>query len=115
MSLKKEGLGCYKSDVCSQILRSCWQKGAFWYLNALDSPTALPALFFNHIQPRFTKAPLASDRELMKYWRPDASKIVNAKIKEEEEYKSRVQQIFAAGEQNLVEEISKQSAQEDKN
>jgi hypothetical protein len=93
---QREELERYKSDTCSQILQSCWERGTFWYLNALDSPSALPTLFLYHIQPQFAEFSTVSDRELMKYWRRDASNFIATKVREGEEYKSCIRQRFQA-------------------
>lgn len=35
----------------SSIMKEGWETGTFWYTLALQSPIALHALFYNHIQP----------------------------------------------------------------
>ncbi|PGH27641.1 hypothetical protein AJ80_00654 [Polytolypa hystricis UAMH7299] len=44
-----------QSPKLSQILERGCQMGTFWYSLALDSPTGLFTLFYDHIQPRFAK------------------------------------------------------------
>lgn len=42
----------------SSVLKRGWEMGTFWYSLALESPTGLFALFYDHIQPRFAKGHL---------------------------------------------------------
>jgi hypothetical protein len=115
-AFEKEELERYSSRAYSQILHSCWETGSFWYTNALDSPSALPALFIDHIQPKFADLGIIareeSDRRLMPYWRSGASDFIAAKVKEEEQYRTRVKEVFAAGEMDVAEEISKRLGNE---
>lgn len=37
------------------ILMQEWERGTFWFSLALDSPTALFTIFYDYIQPRFSK------------------------------------------------------------
>ncbi|PGH18438.1 hypothetical protein AJ79_00507 [Helicocarpus griseus UAMH5409] len=38
------------------ILQQGWVRGTFWYSLALSSPTALFKIFYDHIQPRFSRS-----------------------------------------------------------
>ncbi|RMD41483.1 hypothetical protein DV735_g3645, partial [Chaetothyriales sp. CBS 134920] len=83
----------------SNILRRGWTSGAFWYSLALDSPTGLFAIFYDHIQPRFEKDHLNDPGffGIMKcYWSMDANSFIQAKLKDKEEYDSRLKDAFAA-------------------
>ncbi|KAL5333197.1 hypothetical protein BJX70DRAFT_392369 [Aspergillus crustosus] len=38
-----------------QIMQDGWKNGTFWYCLALDSPSGLFRIFYDHIQPKFSK------------------------------------------------------------
>jgi hypothetical protein len=72
-----------------RILLEGWTKGTFWYSLALDSPTGLFRIFYDHIQPRFSKAHIndpAFFRIIMEYWTVNAVKFVLKKVKDKEHY-----------------------------
>lgn len=50
-AFESEKLERYKSDECTRILKTCWEKGTFSYIQALDYPSALYAIFLFHVQP----------------------------------------------------------------
>ncbi|RFU31918.1 hypothetical protein B7463_g4434, partial [Scytalidium lignicola] len=76
--------------LLSGILRQGWKTGTFWYFLALDSPTGLFGLFYDHIQPRF-----ANFFGIMKcYWSIDADSFIKAKIKDKEDYDLKLGQEF---------------------
>lgn len=88
------------SDERTRVLRACWDRGSFWYMQALDAPSALLAIFMFHIQPLFSK--LANEdldefgRLVMPYWCRDAPAFVAAKVRQQDEYSSRLRDLFAA-------------------
>lgn len=43
-AFESEEMALYKSDELTKILRASWESGDFWYMHALDSPTALYAI-----------------------------------------------------------------------
>ncbi|UPK91992.1 hypothetical protein LCI18_002927 [Fusarium solani-melongenae] len=43
------------TNVHTELMRASWASGSYWYARALDSPTALLALYIDHIQPRFAE------------------------------------------------------------
>lgn len=72
---------------------------SFWYFQALDSLSALPAVFIDQIQPKFAK--LCSDarreasRVLMQYWDRDAPQFIASKVVEQAQYSDRLRDMFA--------------------
>lgn len=94
-----EELTHYRSDTYTRVLRDCWRSGSFWYFQALDCPSALLALFLDHIQPRFANLNSAArdefSRVLMPYWDLNATSFISSKLEEEEEYRSRLRELFA--------------------
>lgn len=47
---REEAALCGGTTECTGVLRACWESGTFWYMQALDCPSALYALFMFHIQ-----------------------------------------------------------------
>lgn len=85
--------------LLSNILRRGWETGSFWYSLALDSPTGLFALFYDHIQPIFAKDHIENPNffEIMEcYWSRNATGFIRAKVKEKEEYDLRLRHEFAS-------------------
>lgn len=98
--LEAEELAGYQSNACAQLVRSFWKSGVFWYCQALDYPSALYALFIDHIQPRFAKLSNTAldefSRVVMPYWDVGTPKFISSKIEEQEQYSTRVREAFAA-------------------
>lgn len=97
--LNEEELRFYQTDSCSRLIRACWKTGSYWYFQACDNPSALLALFIDHIQPRFAKLCSAAREEfgrvLMPYWDRDTPQLISSKIMEQDQYSNRVREIFA--------------------
>ncbi|PYI29997.1 hypothetical protein BP00DRAFT_347328 [Aspergillus indologenus CBS 114.80] len=71
------------------ILQEGWNKGTYWYALALDSPTGLFRIFYDHIQPRFSKDHVddaAFFKITMDYWTFNAAKFIQEKVKDKEKY-----------------------------
>lgn len=87
---------------CSRALRASWETGALWYFRALDSPSTLPALFTDHIQPRFAALDSTArgrfNSVLAPFWCLGAPRLLSAKAREQEGYSLRVRRLFSAGE-----------------
>ncbi|TPX22606.1 hypothetical protein DIZ76_014483 [Coccidioides immitis] len=71
------------------ILQQGWERGTFWCSLALNSPTALFKIFYDYIQPKFSKT--HKDDEAfwlitMRYWAFDAFNFLERKLKEKEQY-----------------------------
>lgn len=50
------------TNVHTELMCASWASGSYWYTRALDSPTALLALYINNIQPRFGNLTAAHGR-----------------------------------------------------
>ncbi|KNG83006.1 hypothetical protein ANOM_009588 [Aspergillus nomiae NRRL 13137] len=71
------------------ILHEGWDQGTFWYALALDSPSGLFQIFYDHIQPRFSKDHINDAvffRITMDYWTVNAAKFIHQKVKDKEKY-----------------------------
>lgn len=89
--------GKQRSRLLSEVLEHRWQMGTFWYSLALDSPTGLFQLFYDHIQPRFTKDHVDNSaffKITMSYWTVDAATFIRAKMKDKEDYDIRLRAAF---------------------
>jgi hypothetical protein len=88
----------------SKILRNSWKNGTFWYMQALDCPRALYAIFMFHIQPRFADLETAEldefSRLVMPYWDHDTEQFIEDKVRQQAEYEHRVHELFAAKEED---------------
>ncbi|EAS32274.3 uncharacterized protein CIMG_03298 [Coccidioides immitis RS] len=79
------------------ILQEGRNKGTFWYALALDSPTGLFRIFYDHIQPRFSKDHIndaAFFRITMDYWTINAAKFIQQKVKDKEQYDQLLLEAF---------------------
>ncbi|KAL4941962.1 hypothetical protein BDV06DRAFT_235695 [Aspergillus oleicola] len=79
------------------ILQEGWNKGTFWYALALDSPTGLFRIFYDHIQPRFSRDHIndaAFFRITMEYWTTNAAKFIQQKVKDKEKYDHHLLKAF---------------------
>ena len=79
------------------ILRQSLERGTFWFSLALNTPAALFKIFYDHLQPRFSKT--HKDDEsfwliTMRYWSFDAFKFLEAKVKDKEQYDMHLRQAF---------------------
>lgn len=96
--------GCVRPEVgflLSKCIRKGWEMGTFWYSLALEKPTGLFALFYDHIQPRFASGHIndVNFLDIMKcYWSKDVDTFTEAKVKDKEDYDLRLGHAF--GRQN---------------
>ncbi|PKY07201.1 hypothetical protein P168DRAFT_295141 [Aspergillus campestris IBT 28561] len=95
-----EFLGVFKEEEKSFPLNdnSCWRTGSFWYFLALNSPKGLFNLVHQHIHPIFDSThPISSElpRVVSNYWAADMKKVIDAKIRDKEEYEKTLRQRFA--------------------
>ncbi|TPX15568.1 uncharacterized protein E0L32_004266 [Thyridium curvatum] len=97
---KEEEWSGYHSSERTQLLQKSWETGAFWYFQALDSPSTLFDLFTDHIQPRFAELDGVSRQEfscaIAPYWDFGTLKFIATKVKEQEEYSQQLREIFLA-------------------
>lgn len=98
-ALHEEELEAYQSNSLTRLVRTCWDRGSFWYFHALDNPSALLALFIDHIQPRFATLSSAAREEfsrvLTPYWDRDTPQFISSMLIEQDQYSDRVREIFA--------------------
>ncbi|OJJ69560.1 hypothetical protein ASPBRDRAFT_198212 [Aspergillus brasiliensis CBS 101740] len=83
----------------AQVLRECWDRGSFWYFQAVHSPKGLLRVFNEHIQRRFCEEHCTQsifDRTVSPYWCVDAKGIIEKKVEEEKDYKNRLKVRFAS-------------------
>ncbi|PYI06695.1 hypothetical protein BO78DRAFT_314953 [Aspergillus sclerotiicarbonarius CBS 121057] len=81
----------------AQVMRKCWDRGSFWYFQAVHSPKGLLRVFNEHIQSRFCEEHCTQsifDRTVSPYWCVEAETLIQNKVKEEEGYKDRLRKRF---------------------
>ena len=90
----------YRTD----IMRTGWKIGNFWYFHALNSPKGLFNLFRQHVQPIFEprrdscKPGVADFAEIVSpYWAADARETVVAKLEEKRKYERELRELFKKG------------------
>lgn len=101
MSVFEEGeVARYQSRECLRVLRASWESGACWYLRELDSPSTLPALFTDYIQPRFAALDSESRGRFKRVLAPfrdfGTAQFLLAKVGEQEEYSRQIRRLFSA-------------------
>jgi DNA-binding ferritin-like protein (Dps family) len=81
----------------SQTLRDVWDSGQLWYIHALDSVNAFPAVFEQHLRPRFFKefSVKTDGRVLSQLWDEDVMDFIDAKVRDFDKYQERIREIFA--------------------
>ncbi|KKZ64744.1 hypothetical protein EMCG_09348 [[Emmonsia] crescens] len=95
---KKSASGLQQSSVqLYPILQQGWERGTFWCSLALNSPTALFKIFYDYIQPKFSKT--HKDDEAfwlitMPYWGFDTFTFLERKLKEKEQYDISLHEAF---------------------
>ena len=81
----------------SPIMKQGWEMGTFWYSLALQSPTGLSRVFYDHIQPRLAKGH-ESDGEffriIMYYWEMNVTDFLHKKVKDKEDYDLQLRKAF---------------------
>lgn len=86
------------SDVSQAgIMRQCWDRGSFWYFQAVHSPKGLLRVFNEHIQRMFCEEHCSQrvfDRTVSPYWSVGAEDFIELKVHQEAEYKDRLRKRF---------------------
>lgn len=94
---EEEKISAPSIPVLHSILRQGWERGSFWCCLALNTPTALFKIFYDHIQPRFSKTH-RDDKAFwlitMRYWSFDALDFLKRKLKDKEQYNMNLQGAF---------------------
>lgn len=71
------------------LLQEGLRKGGFWYSLVLDSPTGLFSIFYDHIQPLFSKDHIDDSKFWLivsDYWSVDKSRFIKEKERDKEQY-----------------------------
>ncbi|KAG0160932.1 Aminoglycoside phosphotransferase [Penicillium digitatum] len=91
------------SDVSqAEIMRKSWDRGSFWYVQAVNSPTGLLRVFNEHIQRMFCEnhcTQCVFDQTVSPYWSVGAEEFFQTKVKPEAECKERITKRFGEVEQ----------------
>ncbi|PLB45671.1 hypothetical protein P170DRAFT_457965 [Aspergillus steynii IBT 23096] len=80
------------------VMKECWERGSFWYFQAVHSPKGLLRVFNEHIQGRFCEEHCTQrvfDQTVSPYWSAYSESFIQRKDKEETEYKDRLRKRFA--------------------
>lgn len=80
----------------TSIMKQGLEHGSFWCSLALSSPTALFKIFYDYIQPRFSKDhdDPAFWRITMPYWSFDTFAFIEEKVKDKERYDALLREAF---------------------
>ncbi|KAJ5900366.1 uncharacterized protein N7473_004436 [Penicillium subrubescens] len=81
----------------AEIMGKCWDRGSFWYFQAVHSPKGLLRVFNEHIQRIFCEEHCTQrifDRTVSPYWSVDAGNFIRAKVEEDADYKDRLRTRF---------------------
>lgn len=95
---KEEGRLSGQKVSQADIMRRCWESGAYWYLQAVNSPKGMLRVFTHHVQPLFWPAHSTEsifDQVVFPYWSIDAKAVIDGKLKDEQMYKDRLREAFA--------------------
>ncbi|KAL6868775.1 hypothetical protein ACO1O0_000092 [Amphichorda felina] len=98
------------------IQRQVWRTGGFWYFYAVTVPKGMYNLFGKHIQPLFNEgnATLSVfDKVFFSYWGIGASKTIQAKLKDKEDYDAKVREAFGCTTADIVNKSDKEPAESD--
>jgi hypothetical protein len=81
----------------SPIMQQGWDRETFWCSLALNSPTALFKIFYDYIQPRFSKS--HNDDSTfwvitMPYWTFNAFQFIEKKVKDKSLYDLSLREAF---------------------
>ncbi|RMD40988.1 hypothetical protein DV735_g4142, partial [Chaetothyriales sp. CBS 134920] len=88
-----------RSLLSTETLKHNFESGSFWYSLALDSPTGLFRIFYDHIQPRYSRNHFGDAHffGIMKdYWSTDADCFLARKVLDKEKYDVELQKEFQA-------------------
>ena len=79
------------------ILQEGWDTGIFWCSLALSSPTGLFSIFYDHIQPRFSKTHDDDPsfwQVTMPYWTFNTHAFIEQRVKHKEQYDISLREAF---------------------
>jgi hypothetical protein len=84
----------------AQIMRRCWNKGSFWYFQAVNSPKGLLHVFREHIQRKYCEEHCRKrvfDETVSPYWCEGAESLIQRKVEEHSDYKNQLKERFGQG------------------
>ncbi|TAQ89490.1 hypothetical protein B7494_g2165 [Chlorociboria aeruginascens] len=81
----------------TDVMRTGWELGTFWYTFALDSPTGLHSLFYKRLQPLYSKTD-GDDVNvftiILQYWIRQPSAFIRTKLNDREIYDEKLRNEF---------------------
>lgn len=83
--------------VLHSALQESWDKGTFWCSLALNSPTALFKIFYDYIQPRFSRADNGDTKFWVvttPYWSFNAFDFIKQKVNDKKQYDIALEEAF---------------------
>lgn len=86
-----------QNNSMSQRLRRDLGTGKFWYVLALSTINAFPSIFAQHLMPRFFPQEFRLHIEgvsLSRLWGEDVDDFISRKLKDNEDYKGAIHDIF---------------------
>lgn len=82
----------------AKVMRDSWDRGGFWYFNAIESFSGFYSLFLQHIQPTYgleaTGGWKEFERLVTPYWALGTTRFIECKVKEREQYLQRLREVF---------------------
>lgn len=81
----------------SSTMRASWDMGTFWYVLALRSPTGLHSVFYDRMQPLFSKEHGDNGQFYVAtypYWTRNVNRFLVQKIQDKENYDKKLQAVF---------------------
>ncbi|RMZ82228.1 hypothetical protein DV738_g1777, partial [Chaetothyriales sp. CBS 135597] len=94
-SLLQESLSDF--NLVREEFMNTWDSGRFWVYHALDNHWALPALFWQHIQPMFALSHVGDehfDRIFAPYWCRNIDTFIQTKLTDRAEYDNQLKQLY---------------------
>lgn len=85
------------TPLLSEIMRENWKTGRVWYTMALDSLNKFPAIFEQHLRPRFFQnfEAKVEGMALARLWgEEDVVGFIEEKVEDTERYRSRAREIY---------------------
>lgn len=103
-AFEKQEKSVQTSDVSqAEIMRKCWDRGSFWYSQAVNSPKGLFRVSNEHIQRMFCEEHCTQrvfDRTVSPYWSVGGEEFIQTKVEQEAEYKDRLRKRLSDCDQN---------------
>ncbi|KAF2768962.1 hypothetical protein EJ03DRAFT_351624 [Teratosphaeria nubilosa] len=85
------------TSTLSQLSRENWSSGRMWRVAALASLNVFPAMFSQHLRPRYFKEWKSDSHAwpLAQLWCENVSEFLDAKARDLQDYETRVREVFA--------------------